>query len=196
MTDNCSGPGASAGGLEPASASVADADVISTGGRANADRPFLARVVANERLSSKESHEVRHIALNIAGSGLIYAPGDALAVQPCNPEHSTRLLLSQLNLDATRRLRVTPALPHAPPLRAPVLSVLELFTRHLDVFGVPRRSFFALLAHFATEPLHRERLQEFGDAKVSTRPSSMSPRSLPTATRPPCVSIISPFPRR
>ena len=34
----------------------------------------------------------------------------------------------------------------------------------LDIFGVPRRSFFAKLARHATAPHEAERLREFGDA--------------------------------
>ena len=45
--------------------------------------------------------------------------------------------------------------------------MFDLFSRRLDLFGVPRRSFFALLAHFATDPAQSERLMEFGSASGS-----------------------------
>lgn len=43
----------------------------------------------------------------------------------------------------------------------PTLTLREAFTRYLDINAVPRRSFFNLLRHFATEELEREKLDEF-----------------------------------
>lgn len=37
----------------------------------------------------------------------------------------------------------------------------EIFTRYVDINAVPRRSFFALLKHFAQDELEREKLEEF-----------------------------------
>lgn len=47
--------------------------------------PFPAKVVDNRNLNGENSSkETRHVALSIAGSGLSYEPGDALAVLPMN----------------------------------------------------------------------------------------------------------------
>lgn len=35
----------------------------------------------------------------------------------------------------------------------------------MDVFGKPKRYFFQLLSHFATDPNHAEKLREFSTAK-------------------------------
>ena len=37
----------------------------------------------------------------------------------------------------------------------------EIFTRYVDINAVPRRSFFALLKHFAHDDMEREKLEEF-----------------------------------
>jgi len=42
-----------------------------------------------------------------------------------------------------------------------IVSLRILFTRYLDFNAVPRRSFFQLLRHFATDELEREKLDEF-----------------------------------
>jgi sulfite reductase alpha subunit-like flavoprotein len=145
-------------------------------------RPFAARVLCNKRLTADHSvREVRHIALSIAGAGMRYAPGDAVAVQPRNPVERTLGLLGRLGLNPSNRIEIRAAGPHAPPLFMSSCTVLELFTQVLDVFGVPRRSFFRLLAHFATEPAQRERLEEFGDATVCRTPP-------PTGPTPSCLS--------
>ena len=127
------------------------------------DAPFAARVLSNERLTASGcGREVRHVAIDVAGWGLTYSPGDALAVQPRNPVHGTRALLHSLGLDPGMRLVISPMVAHAPPLPRAWWTVLELFTELLDVFSVPRASFFNLLSHFAIEPHHHERLAEFG----------------------------------
>ena len=145
---------------------ASDTDKLPTGRR----QPHRARVLEN-RLLTREGcgREVRHIEFDVSGWGLSYAPGDALAVQPVNPERATAALLTSLGLPPRGSIRIEAALPHARPLHwAPPnkeVSVFELFSRRLDLFGVPRRSFFALLAHFATNPDQKERLQEFGSVE-------------------------------
>lgn len=50
------------------------------------------------------------------------------------------------------------------PLPANVPSALtlrEAFTKYLDINAVPRRSFFDLLRHFATDDLERDKLDDF-----------------------------------
>jgi sulfite reductase alpha subunit-like flavoprotein len=125
--------------------------------------PFRATVVANTRLTSQGcGRDVRHIALDISGWKSSYTPGDALAVQPHNPIARTRALLDSLGIEPEAALLITPAQVFAPKLPRSTWTAIELFTKRLDVYGVPRRVFFALLAHFATEPMHKERLTEFG----------------------------------
>lgn len=41
------------------------------------------------------------------------------------------------------------------------MTFRDLFIYHLDIFGVPRRSFFEMLSYFATNEDHVERLREF-----------------------------------
>ena len=130
-----------------------------------ARRPFPAHVLANTRLTADGPRDVRHISLDLGGSGLEYAPGDAVAVQPRNPPDKTFALIRSLGLEPQTRVEIAPAVPHAPPLPARHWTVGELFSHHLDLFGVPRRSFFATLAHFATDPQQRERLEEFASVK-------------------------------
>lgn len=41
------------------------------------------------------------------------------------------------------------------------MTFRDLFVNHLDIFGVPRRSFFEMLAHFTKDENQTERLREF-----------------------------------
>ena len=67
--------------------------------------PHRARVLANRRLTADGcGRDVRHIEVDVTGWGLQYAPGDALAVHPANPEAPTRALLASLGLQAHSEL--------------------------------------------------------------------------------------------
>ena len=58
----------------------------------------------------------------------------------------------------------------------------EIFTRYVDINAVPRRSFFALLRHFAQDDMEREKLEEFltEEGAVSIHPQIQFPLSPPT----------------
>ena len=58
-------------------------------------------MVANEQLcgASRGARDVRHMELDLSGSGIAYTAGDALAVQPRNPPAQTRALLVELGID-------------------------------------------------------------------------------------------------
>ncbi len=50
------------------------------------EQPFAAEVIANQSLTGRgATKEVRHLEISLAGSGLTYAPGDALGVWHENP---------------------------------------------------------------------------------------------------------------
>jgi sulfite reductase alpha subunit-like flavoprotein len=51
---------------------------------------------------------------------------------------------------------------HVLPAHWPsIMTFRDLFVYHLDIFGVPRRSFFEMLAYFTTDDNLTERLREF-----------------------------------
>jgi sulfite reductase (NADPH) flavoprotein alpha-component len=69
------------------------------------DHPFAAPLLANQRIVSRDSdRDVRHIELSLEGSGLRYAPGDALGVWPRNPPTLVHELLALLSLDGSEEV--------------------------------------------------------------------------------------------
>ena len=69
------------------------------------EHPFAAPLLANQRIVSRDSdRDVRHIELSLEGSGLRYAPGDALGVWPRNPPALVGELLSLLSLDGNEEV--------------------------------------------------------------------------------------------
>ena len=64
------------------------------------ERPFAAEVLLNQRITARDSaKDVRHLELSLAGSGLSYAPGDALGVWHRNPAVLIDAVLEATGLD-------------------------------------------------------------------------------------------------
>jgi sulfite reductase (NADPH) flavoprotein alpha-component len=62
--------------------------------------PFRAAVIGNQKITGgNSSKDVRHIELSLEGSGLIYEPGDSLAVIVENPPQLVAELLAELKLE-------------------------------------------------------------------------------------------------
>ena len=172
--------------LPASSASTPAAPAAAATGPPGPRAPHMARVLANEALTagSGGGREVRHIEFDIGGSGMEYAAGDALAVQPRNERGATLQLLADLGLDPAQRVRITRAQPHAPPLPRDEWTVLELFEERLDAFGVPRaRS--ARCSRHATGPGARAPSPSLGPRKA---PGSSGYTSASRGGRPPRCS--------
>jgi len=74
---------------------------VDTTPRFGKDKPFRAAVLANQRITGRDSSkDVRHVELSLEGSGLNYEPGDALAVVAANPPQLVAQLLDYLGADA------------------------------------------------------------------------------------------------
>ncbi|XP_070614517.1 NADPH-dependent diflavin oxidoreductase 1 isoform X2 [Erythrolamprus reginae] len=137
------------------------------GGGPSDRNPFWARVVSNQRVTS-ESHfqDVRLIELDIAGSGIEYAAGDVVMIQPHNGPEDVGLFCDLLRLDPEAFFTLRPR-EAGTPLPAPLpqpSTVRHLVTHFLDITSVPRRSFFEFLSHFSPNDLERSKLQEFCSA--------------------------------
>jgi len=71
------------------------------------EQPFAAEVIANHSLTGRgATREVRHLEISLAGSGLTYAPGDALGVWHENPPVVVREVLQALRLDGEQAVEL------------------------------------------------------------------------------------------
>nr|WP_245747228.1 assimilatory sulfite reductase (NADPH) flavoprotein subunit [Frateuria terrea] len=67
------------------------------------EQPFHATVLANQRIVSRDSERaVHHVELSLQGSGLRYAPGDAIGLWPTNPPVLVEQWLQAVRLDGAQ----------------------------------------------------------------------------------------------
>lgn len=63
---------------------------------------FESPVLANQRITGRgSSKDVRHVELDLDGSGFSYLPGDSLGIMPENPPELVEQLLDKLGLDGS-----------------------------------------------------------------------------------------------
>jgi len=93
---------------EPAtSASVASTTLPPTTGNFDKRNPFSATIIENLVLTGRGStKETRHVELAVAGSGLVFKPGDALGILPRNDPTLVEILLQQLSLSVESQVTV------------------------------------------------------------------------------------------
>ncbi|KAH7067787.1 NADPH dependent diflavin oxidoreductase-like protein 1 [Paraphoma chrysanthemicola] len=115
--------------------------------------------------------DVRHLKFSLPGIHP-YAPGDTLTIYPRNFSSDVSAFLSLMNWTsiADRPLHFVPSSPSVPstsplPIRhlcpSSSITLRQILTDHLDIMSIPRRSFFAHLAHYTSDPFQKDRLIEF-----------------------------------
>lgn len=88
------------------------------------DQPFAAEIIANQSLTARgATKEVRHLEINLAGSGLNYEPGDALGVWHENPPVVVNDVLQALKLAGDEAVEIDGA---TKPLREWLATKREL----------------------------------------------------------------------
>ena len=115
----------------------------------------MAHVLANERITSPgHSQDTRHIELDLADSGLVYEPGDLLAIMPRQDPQLVTCFLRRCSLDGDAWVGIAPAsdVSHSQQVGhsfrrpfAPVWAVLVPASQCLPIgwlhaaFKLPRR---------------------------------------------------------
>lgn len=148
---------------------------------------LLATVASNVRMTASNwGQDVRHITLDLSATLVeaeccewpLAAAGDVATIHPLNsPEIVNRAINLAISSSSnlTRGLSAESVLCIVRPsselnagrknrLGSVECSLRELFSRYLDIAGVPRRSFFEGLARFAVEAEEREKLIELASA--------------------------------
>ncbi len=106
----------------------------------NRHRPFEAVVLTNQKITGANStKDVRHIELSLEGSGLIYEPGDSLAVMADNPPQLIEELLEALGFSGDEEVevqgaafRIRDALREKLEITVPNLGFLKIYAELAD----------------------------------------------------------------
>ena len=132
-------------------------------------------MLEGNRRVTPEDHwqDVRHLTFT-TDTQLPYNPGDVLSIHPKNAPEDVHQILELMSWTevADREVHLVPAQDTLPQHESvshltPALHDLgavtfrDLLASHLDLNAIPRRSFFALIAHFTSDEFQRNRLLEF-----------------------------------
>lgn len=134
-------------------------------------------VTSNARVTAPDHfQDIRLLTIETDTEVLDYAPGDTLALYPCNDERSVQLLLElqpHLLEIADKPLTVPGKIDvDGGFVELRLLTLRTLIANHLDIMSIPRRSFFSLLFHFVDDSTEdgsreKEKLKEFGNLEDS-----------------------------
>lgn len=98
--------------------------------------------------------DVRHISFDISNLNMKYEAGDVLGIKPENSKELSLKMIERLELNPYQFISI-------PALKLSNISILELFQKHLDFQGTPKKRFFEIVYHFAKNGLQREKLEIF-----------------------------------
>jgi sulfite reductase (NADPH) flavoprotein alpha-component len=125
------------------------------------DVPVPARLLSSAPLTVPGAEkDVRHVVLDLAGSGLTYEPGDSLGIWPRNNPDEVELLLAILRAKGSEAVTLADA---------SIVSAREALSRECDL-RQPSTELYQLLAREAQDEVDRSRLAKLAqdDAQAET----------------------------
>lgn len=91
--------------VQPSGAEIRHLHAVDGGLFGTAISSFESPVLANQRITGRgSSKDVRHLELDLDGSGFSYLPGDSLGIMPENPPELVEQLLEELDLEEGRQV--------------------------------------------------------------------------------------------
>ncbi|PWY70273.1 hypothetical protein BO70DRAFT_389949 [Aspergillus heteromorphus CBS 117.55] len=135
---------------------------------------LAATLTQNKRLTPPTHwQDVRHVCLTVPDH-VSYVPGDMICITPKNFSSDVDALIQMMGWEEQADQLVslvyngTPSPEEeapSPPIQGldsyPQLTLRALLTDYIDIQAIPRRAFFASVAHYTSDEMHKERLIEF-----------------------------------
>jgi sulfite reductase alpha subunit-like flavoprotein len=139
---------------------------------------FTATLTQNKRVTPQGHwQDVRHLCLTTSET-LPYSPGDMISITPKNFSADVNEMLTLMGWTDVADKPVSfipgallqgrpedelpaPPIPYLVNTESSPVTIRTLLTEYLDIRAIPRRSFFANIAHYTTDEQHKERLLEF-----------------------------------
>ncbi|OKL57796.1 NADPH-dependent diflavin oxidoreductase 1 [Talaromyces atroroseus] len=139
---------------------------------------IISTLTQNKRVTPKGHwQDVRHICLTTSET-VPYSPGDMISITPKNFSVDVDEILTLMNWTDVADKPVlfvpgvllrdkagdelpSPPIPYLVTSESSPTTLRTLLTEYLDIRAIPRRSFFANIAHYTSDEQHKERLLEF-----------------------------------
>ncbi|KAA8909424.1 hypothetical protein TRICI_004491 [Trichomonascus ciferrii] len=119
---------------------------------------FVSKVKVNQRVTPEEyDRHIFHFELDITGTGLTYAIGEALGVHAPNNEQQVLEFIEWYGLNPDEVVSV-PSVVSEGSLETKTL--LQALRDNIDIFGKPPKKFYENLAPFAQDSKQREHLEK------------------------------------
>ncbi|PVF92410.1 riboflavin synthase domain-like protein [Serendipita vermifera] len=125
-----------------------------------------ATLLSNDRITSPDWYQdVRHLVFQF-DEKLEWAPGDVAILHPSTQPEDVQALLDRFDWTSIADSPLTiESISYDQPLPSYLTqhptTLRTLFTSVLDISCVPRKSFFEFLVHFTSDPLEKEKFEEF-----------------------------------
>jgi sulfite reductase alpha subunit-like flavoprotein len=139
---------------------------------------IISTLTQNKRVTPKGHwQDVRHICLTTSET-VPYSPGDMISITPKNFSVDVDEILTLMNWSNVADKPVSfvpgvllrgkardelpsPPIPYLATSESSPKTLRSLLTEYLDIRAIPRRSFFANIAHYTADDQHKERLLDF-----------------------------------
>lgn len=124
---------------------------------------FIARVQENRRVTPDEyERHIFHFELDITGTGLTYAIGEALGVHARNNKEQVTEFLAWYGINPEA---IVSAPARDDPSYHETRTAYQAFRDNLDIFGKPPKKFYESLAPFATDDKEKAHLEKLASAE-------------------------------
>ncbi|KDQ16442.1 hypothetical protein BOTBODRAFT_107008 [Botryobasidium botryosum FD-172 SS1] len=158
--------------LPPAAVCPPRASFLPTSANLDAELPHLTpsgttpfRVERIDRITRADwFQDVRHVELSCSDD-ILYEPGDVAVLYPSNAPEDVEAFLKRMKWrsisDKMYQIQSIDSDRPLPSSIPRITTLRKLFSDHLDISAVPRRSFFEFLFKFAKDEHEKEKLEEF-----------------------------------
>lgn len=159
-----------------------ETSTVTSNYRTNSDHSLKTVKISNISRMTDPEHfqEVLKLVLTDSTKSLTYSVGDTISLYP---ENDPKDVQSFINLQGWNDICDSPLSLDCPKHIIPKggwvkhLTLRSLLQFHLDIMGVPPRSFFQIAWHFATDEREMEKLQELGKIEESEQLYNYANRS-------------------
>lgn len=138
----------------------------------NHENYYPSKVISNVRVTSGDHfQDTRLVKFSLPqdklAASLNYSPGDVVMILPENSKDNVDEFINLLNLDSNRQVKISRlnstflGYNLFDTIEGRPMKIEQIVKHYFDLNSVPKRSFFEVLATYATDQLEKDKLNEF-----------------------------------